>query len=61
MNDSTRELATPAGLPPSGNPPHPGADRVQASANPFPQDKRALPDMTTEQWERWEREMCGPW
>lgn len=61
MNDSTRELATPAGLPPSGNPPHAAAGSVQVPANPFPQDKRALPDMTPEQWERWEREMCGPW
>ena len=65
MNTSTRELATFAGTPPSGNPQHPAADRAQASAidsrTGFPIDKHALPDMTPEQWERWEREMCGPW
>ena len=65
MNTSTRELATSAGTPLSGDPHHPAADRAQASATDsrtgFPIDKRALPDMTPEQWERWEQEICGPW
>ena len=65
MNMSTRELATSTGTPPSGDPQQPTADRVQASAIDsragFPIDKHDLPNMTPEQWERWEREMCGPW